>query len=106
MADSDLCLIIDLGNEWGGINTSRQLAALQQFGIDGDVFVVRIHVLHAGDAERGGMSQSAFHSRYTLLVCDRRDDFVDQVLGRVFLCASRISLRVADDDSSGRIGGL
>src|SRR5438132_14311485 len=57
--DSDFCLVVNLGNERRGINASRQLAALQQFGIEGDIFVVRIHVLHAGDAELGGMSQSA-----------------------------------------------
>ena len=84
VSDSDLCLIIDLGNERRGINASGQLAALQQFGIDGDIFVIRIHVLHAGDAKRSSVSESTFHSLYTLLVRERRDDFVDQVLGRVF----------------------
>ena len=58
-----------LGNERRGINARGQFAPLQQFGVDGDVGVFRIHVLHAGDAERGGMGQSAF-DRPQALSCE------------------------------------
>ena len=34
------------------------------------------------------------------------DDFVDQIGGRVFQCAGRIALRIANDDASVGIGSL
>jgi hypothetical protein len=82
--DSDFCLVVNLRDKRRGINASRQLAALQQFRISGDIFVVRIHMLHTGDAKRSSVSESAFYSFHSLIMRERRDDFIDQIHGRIF----------------------
>ena len=104
--DADLCLVIHAWYQRRGIDTRGQLAALQQLGVDGNVFIFRIHVLHAGDAERRGVGQGALHRLQPLLVRQRRNDFVDVVHGGVFQRAGWIALRVAHDHAAGRVRSL
>src|ERR1700730_18153423 len=68
LPDADLQLIVNLSDQRRGIYTSRQLAFVKQFVVDRNVSVVRIHVLDAGHAERGGMCQSALHGMTALIV--------------------------------------
>ncbi len=56
VADADFHLVINTGNERRGIDARAQLSSLQQLGVDRDVGIFRIHVLHAGDTERCSMS--------------------------------------------------
>src|SRR3954471_9191962 len=49
---TNLDLVIDTRNQGSGIDTCRQFAAFQQLGVDGDVRVFRIHVLHARHSYR------------------------------------------------------
>ena len=50
MADSDFCLIVNLRDERRGVDARGKLAFFQELGIYGDILVVRIHVLHTGNA--------------------------------------------------------
>ena len=106
MPDSDFHLVVHAGNQRRGIDARGQLAAFQQFGVDRNVGILRIHVLHAGDAERGGMSQGAFDRPQTRVVRKRRRDLVDVIHGGVFQRAGGIALRVAHDDAAGRVRSL
>ena len=63
-------------------------------------------MLHAGDAERGGVSQRAFYGLQALLMRERRLDLGDEIHGRVFQRTGGIALSVANDDSAGRIRSL
>ena len=103
MPDADFHLVVDAGDQGRGIDARSQLPALQQLIVNRDVRIFRIHVLHAGDAERSGVRQGAFHRLHPLIVRERRRDLVDIVHGGVFERAGGIALCVANDDTAGRI---
>ncbi len=106
MAQTDLGKIVPASFERRSVDTYGQLSALSEFRIGGDIRILRIHVLHAGDAQRGGVIQGAFDGAQALLVRHGRNDFANVLLRRVFEDSGGIALRVAHDDAAGDIRRL
>ncbi len=104
--DADLHLIVHLRDQGGRIDARGQLAFVEQFGVDRDIGVVRVHVLHAGHAERSRVFERALNGVASLIVAGRWNRFEQQILGCVFKRARRISLPIADDHSACGIGCL
>ncbi len=102
--DAELRLVVPAGLHRRRIDAHRQLAAACQIGVDVDVLVRRVHVLHAGDAERRRVLQCALDRTRPLRFGHLRDDALDVGHCRVLEHAGRQSLRVADDLAAGRIG--
>ena len=106
VADADFGLIVHLRDEGRGIDAGRQLAFTEQLGIDGDVGVVRIHILHAGDTERRGVPRGPFDGVAALGVSRLWDNFEYEIGGGIHQCASGTALRVVDDHAPVRVGSL
>ncbi len=63
-------------------------------------------MLHARDAQRRCMFQSAANSKKPLFLRHRRNGFINQYHCCVFENASGISARIAHDDSAGNVGSF
>ena len=104
--DTNFYLIIDTCNERRGIDARSQFSPLQQLGVNSNVRVFRIHVLHAGDPKRGRMSQGPFDCPQALIMRKWRRDLVDVVHGGVFQRAGGVAVRIVHNDAAGRVRGL
>ena len=63
-------------------------------------------MLHTGDAQGTGIGESACHGVHALVMGERRDGFVEQVLSGVFERAGGIALGIANDGTAGWVGSL
>src|SRR5215472_9056833 len=106
LANTQLHLIVNLGNKRGSVNSGGELACSQQLSIDGNVFVISDHVLHASDPNRRRVRERSLNYFDPLIMRERRDHLIYVVRGRVFQSAGGISVRVAHDCAPRRIGGL
>ena len=103
--DAYLHLIVDLRDERHGINSSRELAPLEELAVDRDVRIVCDHVLHAAHADRGGVRERAAHGFHALIVIERRDDPIHQKRCGVLQGSGGTTLSIAHDHSARRVGG-
>ena len=106
MANANFCLVLPLGLHRHRVNPRGEFAVFRELGVRRHLGKLRIHVLHAGDAQRCGMFQRPASSAQSLLVRHRRNRLLDQVLRRVLENAGGISARVAHDYSARNIGSL
>ena len=104
--DSNLHLIVNLRDERCCVDARCQLALIEQFVVDRDIGIVRIHVLDAGHPERCRMLQCALYRVTALRMRERWDGLKQQILRSIFQTACRIPLRITNNDSTRRVRGL
>ena len=103
---SDFHLIIHLRDQWRDVDAGGQLSPIEQLGVGCNIFVIRIHVLHAGHAQGRRMGQRTLHRFQALLVREGRNHLVHQFHGRVLERARRIAVRIPHDHAAGWLRGL
>ena len=96
-AQADARLVLPARLHRRVVDARGQLAALGQPGVRRYVAPLGIHVLHAGDTERGCVGQRALRRRPPLFRGGLRYDLVDQVHRRVLEHSGRLAAHVAHD---------